>query len=210
MKTALYTFRMASDLRTKILELAITTIDDAGEQGIRTNKIAFDAGTTPPTLYHYFHSREGLIEAAQVERFVRSLNDDVDQLIDSLEKVSTFDQLQESLRELFARRDSPEREDARHRRLNALGASFARPSLALRIAEETNIIAARTAEALAPFQARGFIRPDIDLQAVSVWYIGASIGKILVTLKDSTIEIGQWERTMNEAVISVLFGSSLQ
>ena len=49
---------MASDLRTKILELAISTIDNFGEQGIRTNKIAFDAGTTPPTLYHYFHNRE--------------------------------------------------------------------------------------------------------------------------------------------------------
>lgn len=199
---------MASDLRTKILELAISTIDNFGEQGIRTNKIAFDAGTTPPTLYHYFHNREGLIQEAHVQRFVRSLNDDVEQLIDSLQKVTTQEDLREALSELFKTRDAPNREDARHRRLHALGASFARPKLADRIAEETNSIAIRTAVALAPFQDKGLIRSDVDLRAVSIWYIGASVGKTLSTLMGNSEDMELWEWTMNEAVSAVLFGTS--
>ena len=197
---------MASDLREKILELAIAVIDEQGEQGIRTNALAIEAGTTPPTLYHYFLSREGLIEEAQVERFVRSISIDIDILVNQLKKAKTKEDLLKGIGELFARRDSAERKTLRWRRMNAVGATFARPSLAKRIAEAHNELVTRAAIALSPFQRQGIIRQDIDLRAVVAWYNGAVLGKTLSSLQGSDIDETQWERTMNEAVLHVLFG----
>ena len=198
---------MSSNLREKILELAIKAIDNAGEQAIRTNALAFEAGTTPPTLYHYFQSREGLIEEAQVERFVRSISVDIDILVSQLKKAKTKEELLRDIGELFARRDSAERALLRWRRVNAVGATFARPSLAKRIAEAHNELITRAALALTPFQRQGIIRQDIDLRAVVAWYNGAVMSKALVSLPGSDVDEEQWERTMNEAVLHILFAN---
>lgn len=197
---------MPKDLREKILELAIKVIDEQGEQGIRTNALAFEAGTTPPTLYHYFVSREGLIEEAQVERFVRSISIDIDILVTQLKRAKTKEDLLKGIGELFARRDTAERSILRWRRLNATGATFARPALAKRIAEAHNELITRAALALTPFQRQGIIRQDIDLRAVVAWYNGAVMSKALISLPGSDIDEEQWERTMNEATLHVLFG----
>lgn len=198
---------MSGNLREKILELAIKVIDDSGEQAIRTNALAIEAGTTPPTLYHYFHSREGLIEEAQVERFVRSISVDIDILVTQLKKAKTKDELLRDIGQLFARRDSAERALLRWRRVNAVGATFARPSLARRIAEAHNELITRAALALTPFQRQGIIRQDIDLRAVVAWYNGAVMSKALVSLPGSDVDEEQWERTMNEAVLHILFAN---
>lgn len=52
-----------------ILALAITQIDRGGEASIRVKQIAEDAGTSVTSIYHFYGSREGLIEAAQIARF---------------------------------------------------------------------------------------------------------------------------------------------
>lgn len=196
------------DTRGTILELAIAVIDEHGEQAIRTNHLAAEAGTTPPTLYHYFGSREGLIEEAQAERFFRSLIIDVDTLVAQLATASTEKQLRKAINDLFLRRDSADRVSVRWKRLNALGAAYAREGLEQRIAEMHNEVVTRMMLALTPFQRTGFIRRDIDLRAVIAWYNGAVLGKALVTMDGSNIDANQWERTMNEAVLFTLFGTT--
>lgn len=196
----------ARDTRKAILELAIAVIDEHGEQAIRTNHLAAEAGTTPPTLYHYFGSREGLIEEAQAERFFRSLVIDVDILIEQLASAKTETQLRKAIDDLFLRRDSRDRIAVRWKRLNALGAAYAREGLERRITEMHNEVVTKMALALMPFQRQGFIRQDIDLRAVIAWYNGAVLGKALVTMDGSDIDPGQWERTMNDAVLFTLFG----
>lgn len=196
---------MTGELRQRILELAIKVIDEQGEQGIRTNPLAFEAGTTPPTLYHYFTSREGLIEEAHVERFVRSISIDIDILVNQLEKATTKEDLLKGLTDLFSRRDTSERALLRWRRMNAVGATFARPSLATRIATAHNELVTRVAIALGPFQRQGIIRHDVDLRAVTSWYNGCVLGKVLSSLPGSDVDEEQWERIMNDAVLHTLF-----
>lgn len=194
------------DIRDSILELAITVIDEQGEQAIRTNHIAAEINITPPTLYHHFGSREGLIEAAQAERFFRSLIVDTEILEQQLKTATTKADLLTAVNELFLRRDDPTRNVIRWKRLNALGSAFARKNLEQRIAAVHNQIVTRAAHALLPFQRQGFIRQDIDVRAVVAWYNGAVLGKSLIMLDGSDIDIEQWERTMNETVYFALFG----
>ena len=196
------------DIRDSILELAITVIDEQGEQAIRTNHIAAEINITPPTLYHYFGSREGLIEAAQAERFFRSLIVDTEILEQQLKTATTKADLLTAVNDLFLRRDDPTRNVIRWKRLNALGSAFARKNLEQRIAAVHNQIVTRAAHALLPFQRQGFIRQDIDVRAVVAWYNGAVLGKSLIMLDGSDIDIEQWERTMNETVYFALFGHS--
>ena len=74
------------NIRERILELAVEAIDAGGEEAIRVNDIAAEAGVTVPTLYRHFGSRDGLVEAAQTYRFRKTQFVDSSVLAASLAK----------------------------------------------------------------------------------------------------------------------------
>lgn len=195
-----------SSVKQTILELAISTIDEFGETGVRVSQIVEAAGVTIPTLYHYFGSREGLIEEAQAERFIRILRADIDVFLAQLETCETRADLEQALANLVQALELPDRALMRWQRLNALGATYARPSLAERITKAHDELATRTALALVPFQQKGIIRQDIDLRAVVAWYNGAVLGKNLVQIGNSDIDQAEWDRILVMATHAVLFG----
>ena len=197
--------RVESEARVRLLELAVGVIDESGEPGIRVNQLAEQAGVTVPTLYHHFGNREGLIEEAQAERFIRQIREDVEVLVSALGTCCDADELRTALGALFARRDTTEGSRRRLQRLNALGAAYARPRLGARIAQTSNEIATRVAVALAPFQRQGILRTDVDLRAMTAWYVGASLGKVLLDFEGNDVDPHEWERLMNEATLNLLF-----
>lgn len=52
------------DRRTQLLDATIVVIARRGVRGLRVQEVAAEAGVSVPLLYHYFGSREGLLEAA--------------------------------------------------------------------------------------------------------------------------------------------------
>jgi AcrR family transcriptional regulator len=196
----------ASPVKQRLLELAIEAIDESGEPGIRVSELAQAAGIGLPTLYHYFGNREGLIEEAQAERFIRALRDDAVQLIALLKTCVTKKDLRAALSQAFNSRRSSDRATIRWQRLNALGATYARPALAERIIKDHDEIITQVALALLPFQRKGFIRQDVDLVAVIAWYNGIVMGKNLVEIGNSSVNIEEWERIVDESMVNILFG----
>ncbi|GAA0582353.1 TetR/AcrR family transcriptional regulator [Kribbella sandramycini] len=53
-----------TDRRTQLLQATIAVIARRGVRGMRVQEVAADAGVSVTLLYHYFGSREGLLEAA--------------------------------------------------------------------------------------------------------------------------------------------------
>jgi AcrR family transcriptional regulator len=59
--------------RQRLLDRTIEVIEAEGVPGVRVQPIAAAAGVAVPSVYHFFGSKEGLIEAAQAERYGRVL-----------------------------------------------------------------------------------------------------------------------------------------
>jgi AcrR family transcriptional regulator len=55
---------VVTDRRTQLLDATIVVIARRGVRGLRVQEVAAEAGVSVPLLYHYFGSREGLLEAA--------------------------------------------------------------------------------------------------------------------------------------------------
>jgi AcrR family transcriptional regulator len=195
-----------SPIKQRLLELAIQVLNESGEPGIRVTEIAEAAGVSIPTLYHHFGSREGLIEEAQAERFTRALQDDAELLIELLKQCKTKKDLRAALSRAFDSRRSPGRAIIRWQRLNALGATYARPSLAERITKNHDDIITQVALALLPFQRKGFIRQDVNLVAVIALYNGIVMGKNLVEISNSVVSVDEWESLVEESMLNILFG----
>ena len=197
-----------SDISTKqkLLDAAIRTINDKGEAGLRIDDLLNEVDVKAPTLYHHFGSREGLIVEAQAERFLRSIRVGTAEIIDAFNSSTTLEDLKKAVRLAVSYRGDESRIQYRLQRLNALGAAYARPDLAVRIVEAHETQVREVADAMRPFQAKGLIRSDIDIEMVIAWYNGALIGGLLVELEPSTLDANHWSVVMIDAIDHLLFG----
>lgn len=197
-----------SDISTKqkLLDSAIRTINEKGEAGLRIDDLLNEVDVKAPTLYHHFGSREGLIVEAQAERFLRSIRVGTAEIIDAFNSSTTIEDLKKAVRLAVSYRGDESRIQYRLQRLNALGAAYARPDLAVRIVEAHEAQVRDVADAMRPFQATGLIRSDIDIEMVIAWYNGALIGGLLVELEPSTLDANHWSSVMIDAIDHLLFG----
>lgn len=192
--------------KEKLLDVAIRIINEKGEAGLRIEDLLDEVDVTAPTLYHHFGNREGLIIEAQAERFLRSSRVGVSEIIEAFNASKTVDDLKKVVRLAVSYRGDTSRIEYRLQRLNALGAAYARPGLATRIVDAQESVVREIADAMRPFQTKGLIRSDVDLEMVVAWYYGALLGGLLVELTPSTLDSSQWAVVMIDAVDHLLFG----
>lgn len=193
--------------KERLLEAAIVMINEKGEAGVRVEELLREVGVSAPTMYHHFGNREGLILAAQVERFIRTLRTDFPIVIAAFNRSETVDDLKEAVRIAVTFRGDASRMERQMQRLNALGSAYARPELAAGIVKAHEDIVRQVADAMRPFQQRGMIRADIDLEMVVAWFNGTVLGAQLLEIAPSTLDISKWAEIMTDAVEHILFGT---
>lgn len=196
---------MANDTRTRLLELTIEQIEAGGEASVRVDPIAAAAGVTMPVIYHHFGSRDGLVAAAQAERFARNLREDLDRFAEAVADCTAADEL----RDVFIhwwRRSFAERSTSRWRRINAIGSAYARPELAAAQARTQATFLAGIVAVLAPFQARGWIRHDLDLATAVAWQYGVQLSRAFLEHGVDGIDLDEWDRLSIGAFLDLAFG----
>jgi len=198
----------SDSIRQRILELAVSAIDEGGEAAVRVNDLAAEAGVTVPTLYRHFGSRDGLVEAAQTYRFRKTQFVDSSVLAASLAKCKNQDELRKALRKELLTHFDTDRWELRQVRLNALGAGYARPELAASLALAQKQGAMGIAEMLLPFQKKGWIRKDIDLPATVYWFMGQILGRVLIEMGDDPVSQKKWNDVSLEGIMAVIFGDT--
>jgi len=197
---------VTDDNRAKILDLAVAAIDASGESAIRVNHIAEEAGVTPPALYHHFGSRDGLVVAAQIERYTRRTEADIAAIGRAVSRCTSSDELRQALLITWTR-SLAERSESRWRRTNVLGSAYARPELEAAVASAQDRIVEGLVEILEPCRKNGWLRPGIDLTSVVVWHHSIMIGRVHI---EHGVQLGdpdEWDRLTLAAVEHAFFGS---
>lgn len=120
----------------RIIDWAADRIDMVGESAFRAEHLPPEIAKSTTPIYRYFGTRENLVGAAQEERFSRSV-------MSIVEASNSAD-----ARVLIAAAFSPERADARVRRLEAIAATLGRAEVAQAIAERRDANLASIADAL--------------------------------------------------------------
>lgn len=195
-------------VRAELLRLAIAVIEAEGEAGVRVNHLVEAAGVTPPTLYHYFGSRDGLIVEAQTQRFVRQITADLDALREPLRAVTTERQTREIVDTILETLWNAKRKSTRALRLNVLGSSFARKELAKRLAEEQAVVYREFVDLFQPLQAAGYIRADLHLPTAMYWVSGLLTSRFLIEIGRSDADPEAWNEMTRAAVRDMFFGAS--
>lgn len=190
--------------------MAIDAIERGGEASVRVREVSDATGVSFASLYHFFGSREGLVEEALAEIYVRSIRDfniDIAQRITASESVDDF---YRAIRELSLESYAPDRSTFRFQRLSVLGGVAGRPNLAARVAGAQDASNRALAGIMVEPQRRGWIHPDVDLVTFAAWIAGLTLGRALIELDPLGTNGAAWNEMSVAALIAVGKGEFLR
>jgi len=189
-----------------LVSLAIEMIDEHGEDGVKVEPLSRSAGLNVTTIYHWFGNRQGLIDVAQAVRFRRRGLDRLLLLEQAVRRVSNREEARALLDSTQLGHMDHDTVNGQIQRLNALGAAYARPTLASAIGTLHHRDRRHLAGILRQLQVPGYLRADLDLEAFSSWIIGVLLGQALLSF-DQRPEVTAGVRALQRRVAhQLLFG----
>lgn len=204
--TALDQLRPTAPVAQRMIDATIAVIDAGGEVAVRVQDIVATVGVQIPVLYRHFGNRDGLVQAAQIERLVRDLDQELTQLGAAFDGASTATEFRALFDELLERVTAPDRAAMRSKRVNILGSAYGRPRLTAAVAAMQVSGVERIVQLFERPQREGWIRADLDLAAFAAWFAGQALGRILIELGDTNVDGDAWNALSAQAVRFVLFG----
>ena len=191
----------------ELLAATITIIDRDGEAAVRVRDVCEACGITAPVLYSHFENRDALIVAAQAKRY----NDARLVFLDIFKKmfadINDRDTFVTTLTRFLPLHLDAGRAAHRALRTSVLGSVIGRPDLAAAIAEADRHYTSALREVLGEAQKRGWIRPDIEVGALGLWWVSVVDGRFHMEHFDTGVEPADWDFIALEAARHMLFGS---
>lgn len=196
--------------RERLLEAAMAMLDAHGEAGVRVDAIADMAGITKPSLYHFFGDRDGLVAAAQAERYRRSMLFGMDAQTEATRRCSSRAEFRRLVRTWTDAIASPDGVDRRRVRIQVLGSAVSRPALRAQVAEVDADAARRLAELVNFAKARGWVSMTFDAEVAAMWWYGMITGRFLAEAErpGGSLIRREWDAVCTEVVQRLLFGET--
>jgi AcrR family transcriptional regulator len=194
-----------SDTPQRLLTEAVRVIDEHGEVAVHIRDIAAACGVTSPIVYKAFGSREGLIVAAQSERYISSWRETALEIPPLIAKATTVEELKDTLARAIRRILGPDRFIHRRIRHEVLGSLVHQPELEKAVVEQLRIMRTLFTDAFRLVQQRGLIRQDIDVGVAFMWYIGQIEGRFMIEIDPEGIDQEAWNKLFLDAVFFSLF-----
>jgi AcrR family transcriptional regulator len=190
----------------RILERAIEVLEEQGEAGIRTHQIAEDCGVTAPILYRAFGDREGLIVAANAERYRRNRDHLGESFREAVRACTTREEFRGIVERVLEFMISPDRAPARRFRAAVLGGAVTRPDLAAEVTRADARVVAAYAESLEYAREQGWVDYRGDFMVLIYWWIGAIDGRVHLEIVKMDLDVSQWDELLVASIMGALFG----
>ncbi len=199
----------AESIREKLLARAIAVIEETGEVGIRTHAIAADCGVTAPILYRIFGDREGLIVAAQSERYRRTY---------ALDEAGIGAEIRRRVARCLSRQDvidavrwfvsaalNADRHDVVMARIEVLGSAASRPTLREAVAEVERANIADIIRVFEVAREHGWVKPTFSGESLAAVWHGIVLASFIPVIAADILDRQDWVSAATEAMLHILF-----
>ena len=189
-----------------LLERALEIIESDGEHAVRVEEISSACGVSITSLYHHFGSREGLIEAAQAERFVRVATANLIAFEAELASVVSGDDLRRLIARWVEELVDTSMAAARRARTEILASAFTRPNLRERVIDSQRHYNDILVGVLENGQRRGIVNPELSALDIAYCIHGITFGRVVSEVDPQTAEaVGDtYRRFATEALTALL------
>ena len=182
-----------NNTRERLLKATAAAIDKGGEGAVRIRDLTKSCDITAPSIYHFFGSREGLIDAAQAYRFSRGQRQLSDAFASAIHTCKSKTQFVELAHRFLETMFAPDRRVIRNSRLNVLGNAVNRPALSKELAlvqDESNKV---VGESLGYAQTKGWVRDDFNTEMFAAWLNGMVNSRRLIEMNGTHPLGDEWD-----------------
>ena len=193
-----------NNTRERLLKATAAAIDKGGEGAVRIRDLTKSCNITAPSIYHFFGSREGLIDAAQAFRFSRGQLQLGNAFSSAIHQCKNKAQFLELAHQFLATMFSFDRRAIRNTRLNVLGNAVNRPHLSKELAEvqeESNVV---VGEALRYAQSKGWVRDDFNGDMFAAWLVGMVNSRRLIEMNGVHPLSDEWDVIAKRSICMTL------
>ena len=193
-----------NDTRERLLKATAAVIDKGGESAVRIRDITKACTITAPSIYHFFGSREGLIDAAQAYRFSRGQRELGLAFSTALYKCRSKKDLTELAHRFLDLMFAPDRRATRNSRLNVLGNAIYRPELSKELAVAQDLSNKIVGDPLRYAQAKGWVRDDFNPEMFAAWLNGVVNSRRLIEMGSNHPHGSEWDVIAKRSICLVL------
>lgn len=190
--------------RERLLAAAIAVIDEEGVKGIRIRDIAAAAGVREPSVYHFFGSREGLVEAALAQRFNIHLSEMFQNFNTGLVDCRTQEEFVQLVRSVLDKSYEDGRARVRSIRADVIGSAQSRPQLKAAINEAMLSSYTDFNRYVEAAQIRGWVDPDLDGVTFAAWIAGVLNGRVYIEMNPEAYNFPAWQKMTTDAALLML------
>jgi AcrR family transcriptional regulator len=176
-------------------------VDEHGVEGIRVREIAASANVREPSVYHYFGSREGLVEAVEAARFSRDLKQITNLFSTAVTQCASKEEFLALCRRVISATETPQRQQVRAVRASVFGSAQSRPALAEQISAAQLELDKDLAKGFDIAKVKGLVRPDLDSVTYAAWLSSLVNGRIILEMNLSAYSEASWSTLTEQAVL---------
>ena len=175
-----------------LLETAVSLIDEFGPQGFTVDNLLDASKISKGSLYHHFEDFHDVIEQAQVSRFARFVDEDIQVLTALLTSAGSREELGQRFAQVVMSSAAPGRAEARADRASIVGLSRHSKKFADALAIEQQRLTDSLADVAREMQERGWINSDLDVVALATFVQAYSLGVVLNDVTEKPISVERW------------------
>lgn len=177
-------------------------IQAGGESAVRIQEISKTTKVSIGSIYHHFGDRDGLIRAAYVQTFRKSIQSDIDRVRAFMQRMHSakdiadhHEQMLNFLNQHFEQ--FPARDQA-----NTIGSTTGRPLLREALIEVQNELTDGLTEVMQLLKDRDMLKDHLKPRAVAVMLLGMLHGRVIAEFDNNPVDNQAW----NGALLTAFSG----
>ena len=192
--------RRGTATMAKLIAVTAKEIDRVGLAKVDVESLLKKSKISKGSLYHHFGSKNGLLAAAAAQQFVTYLQSEGAAFRTLIENCASKKEFLKLIAGVMKITSLKRNREFRQKRVRAIAMSFNEKNLSKVIKAEQLVVTQYLAETFAVAQKRGWIKPDIDLVALSYFFQGVFIGHILLDVTNQVEYDERWSEIAFEAL----------
>jgi AcrR family transcriptional regulator len=190
--------------KVRLTEVTEALIDEHGSQGFTVEQLLETSNISKGSLYHHFEDFHDVIMNAQVLRFVKYVNEDIEALTGALLSVTSREDMFDRLDLISRTSHDDSRSSRRSNRIEILASSRHSDKMRQALGPAQALLTSSIADLTREMQLKGFIRDDLDPAAVAVFIQAYSLGLVVNDVSSEHIDVENWHAMISRMVRGLL------
>jgi len=188
---------------TAVLHAAIELIEEGGESAVTVRTLEQRSGVSSGSIYHHFGDRDGVIAAAQTERFDQVMRADAAFAAHHFRSDRREDFLA-GLEAMVASVFMAERRRVRRQRLTSIASAQSRPELRARLQDSFTALVDALETMFVQLRGSGAFHPDLDTRAGAVFSESIQLGLVLNEIDRRGVDAQDWSRLVRDVMVAIV------